>query len=374
MTHTNPTPERVSNLELFFDLVFVFTITQVAEVVVHHPDLSGIGHAAIELSVLAWMFGGYAWLTNTAGAITTSCRVVLLAGMAGFFVCALAVPHAFNEDGLAFGLGYFFVNLIHLGGLFLGNTPKAAVARLAPYNLTSAGLVLAAGFVTGPLDWWLWGGAVAVQIATPLLGRVEHGFELNPTHFAERHGLMILIVLGESLVSVGLAVTASDAHVSPALLLGALAGLAASAAMWWAYFVGEDERAARAHERAGQRQRADQGILGFGLAHLIMIFGIIAVAAATKLSLHELLAPMPTFGAGLMAAGCSLYLLGGAVFRWAMGYASPAARFAGAIAGVVVLPAGLYGSTAASLAAVAIVISVTIAIERYTDSRFALVG
>jgi len=248
-----------------------------------------------------------------------------------------------------------------------------AVARLAPYNLTSAGLVLTAGFATGPLDWWLWGGAVLVQIATPLLGRVEHGFELNPTHFAERHGLMILIVLGESLVSVGLAVTASDAHVSPALLLGALAGLAASAAMWWAYFVGEDERAARAHERSGQRQRSDQGILGFGLAHLIMIFGIIAVAAATKLSLHELLAPMPVFGASLMAAGCSLYLLGGAVFRWAMGHGNPAARFSGMILGVVVLPAGLYGSTAASLAAVAMVIFITIAIERRTDSGFELV-
>src|SRR4030095_8723232 len=90
-------PDRVSNLELFFDLVFVFTITQVAEVIVHHPDATGIGHAVLELTVLAWMFGGYAWLPSSAGGtINNSCRSILLVGMAAFFVCALSVPHAFD--------------------------------------------------------------------------------------------------------------------------------------------------------------------------------------------------------------------------------------------------------------------------------------
>jgi len=361
-------PTRVSSLELFFDLVFVFTITEVAEVIVHHPDGYGIGHAAIELSVLAWMFGGYAWLTNTAGRITTSCRSLLLAGMAGFFVCALAVPHAFDEDGLVFGIGYFAVNVIHLGGLFLGTTPAAAVRRLAAFNLTSAGLVLAAGFVTGPMDWVLWGGAIVVQVATPFIARPERGFVLNPTHFAERHGLMILIVLGESLVSVGLAASANDAHASPTLILGAVGGLAASAAMWWAYFAGEDEKAARAHEQATPRQRANHGLLGFGLAHLIMIFGAIAIAAATKLSLRDFLEPMTSFSAWLIAAGCSLYLLGGSVFRAALGYASPLPRLFGAIAAAFVAPAGARGSTALALGFVAIVIAATLFAERRVDT------
>ncbi|MEP6782324.1 MAG: low temperature requirement protein A [Acidobacteriota bacterium] len=364
MTSHDYVPDRVSTIELFFDLVFVFTITEVAEVIVHHPDLTGIAHAAIELTVLAWMFGGYAWLTNAAGSITLSCRSILIAGMAAFFVCALSVPHAFDEDGVVFGIGYLLVTIVHLTGLLLGSTPREAVLRLAPFNLISAGMVLAAGFVTGTLDWLLWGGAILVNIATPFLARANRGFELNPTHFAERHGLMILIVLGESLVSVGLAASASEAHVSATLILGALAGLAASAAMWWAYFDGEDEKAARAHERATTRQRADQGLLGFGAAHLIMIFGVIAVAAATKLQLHQLLSPMPRFAASLMAAGCALYLLGGALFRWALGYASPVARIGGAIAsGVVILP-GLYGSPAAALATIALVIFATLGVER----------
>src|SRR5690349_11549975 len=128
-------PDRVSNLELFFDLVFVFTITQVAEVVVHHPDGRGIALAMIELSILSWMFGGYAWLTNAAGPVTSSCRSILIAGMAGFFVCALAVPHAFDEDGFAFGAAYLLVNVIHLTGLLLGETPKRTVWRLGAFNM-----------------------------------------------------------------------------------------------------------------------------------------------------------------------------------------------------------------------------------------------
>jgi len=310
-------------------------------------------------------------LTNAAGPDTWPRRVLLLLGMAAFFVCALAVPHAFDEDGLAFGAAYLIVNLIHLGGFFLdsGRTPIQAVIKLAPFNLTSAGLVLAAGFVTGPIDWLLWGGAIAVQVATPFLAHADRGFVLNPTHFAERHGLMILIVLGELLVSVGLAAAASSRHADLALILGVLAGLSASAAMWWAYFAGEDEKAARAHEKATIRRRAVHGLLGFGLAHLIMIFGAVAIAAATKLSLQELLGPMDGFSAWLMAGGCALYLIGGAVFRGVMGHGSPIPRIFGAIAAAFVAPAGARGSTALALACVAFVIAGTLFVERAIDRK-----
>jgi low temperature requirement protein LtrA len=111
-----PVPERVSTLELFFDLVFVFTITQVSMVVASSPDGAGIARAAIQLGVIYWMYDGYAWMTNAAGPDTWQRTVLLLVGMAGFFVCALAVPRAFGEDGIAFGFGYLIVTLVHLCG------------------------------------------------------------------------------------------------------------------------------------------------------------------------------------------------------------------------------------------------------------------
>ena len=232
--------------------------------------------------------------------------------------------------------------------------------------------------MTGPLDWWLWGGAVAVaDRQTLLLGRVEHGFELNPTHFAERHGLMILIALGESLVSVGQAVTASDANVSPALLLGALAGLAASAAMWWAYFVGEDERVARAHEHAGQRQRADQGIRpplrsrapDYGFRHHRRCGGDQVFVARTAGADADVWS-RPDFRRGVRFTCSAAPCFDG---RWGM-RALPLDLQARSPASVYRRPGSVNGPTAASLGAVAVVISVTIAIERYTDSRFAPSG
>jgi low temperature requirement protein LtrA len=355
-------PERVSNLELFFDLVYVFTITQVADVVVHTPSSAGIAHAALELWILSWMYGGYAWLTNAAGPDTPKRRVLLLAGMAAFFICALAVPHAFDEDGIVFGIGYLLINLVHLTGLLLdpGRTPLKAVLRLAPFNLASAGLVLAAGWFTGRTDWVLWTGALAIQLATPFLSRTEQGFVINARHFAERHGLVILIVLGESLVSVGLA--AQGHHVDLPLALGALAGLLAATTMWWAYFVGEDTRAAQRFEAGDRRRRARHALNGYGFAHMVMIYGVIAIAAATKLSLHELTAPMPAFESWLMASGAALYLAGSAAFRAVIGFDSPLPRILGAVACLAAVPAGLFFSAAGELAAIAVLIAVTLAL------------
>src|SRR5215510_16159015 len=159
-------PERVSTLELFFDLVFVFTITQVSTIIVQSPDVESVARAAIQLGVIYWMYDGYAWMTNAAGPDTWQRTLLLLVGMAGFFVCALAVPGAFGEDGLWFGLGYLTVTIVHLIGFLLrpGATPVASIYGMAPGNLISAGLVLAAAWTHGPANWVLWSSALVLQI------------------------------------------------------------------------------------------------------------------------------------------------------------------------------------------------------------------
>lgn len=368
MSSVTAVPERVSTLELFFDLVFVFTITQVSTVIVQSPNPEGVARAAIQLGVIYWMYDGYAWMTNAAGPDTWRRTLLLLIGMMGFFVCALAVPGAFEEDGIVFGIGYLVAILVHLVGFLLrpGATPVASIYGIAPGNLISAGLVLAAGWVRGNADWVLWGSALTLQIATPVLTRRIHGFEFNAAHFAERHGCMLLIVFGESLVSVGL--SAQTQRVELALVLGAVAGLAATATMWWAYFVGENTRAAIAFEAAPPRRRVIQVLTGYELATVVMIAGVIAVAAGTRLRVYQLMLPAPPFEAGLIAGGAMLFLLGSAGFRLALGFGSPWPRALGALLCLAAVPAGMYVATATALAASAVAIATTLAIEHAIES------
>jgi low temperature requirement protein LtrA len=355
-------PERVSTLELFFDLVFVFTITQVATIIVQSPHGEGIARAAIQLGVIYWMYDGYAWMTNAAAPDTWQHRLLLLIGMAGFFVCALAVPGAFGDDGIVFGAGYLAVTVVHLVGFVLrpGATPIASIYGLAPGNLISAGLLLAAG-VAHRAAWVLWTSALVVQIATPVVTRRIQGFAFNPAHFAERHSGLLLIVFGESLLSVGLA--ARSRRVDLALVLGALACLAATAAMWWAYFVRDSARGAQAFAAAPPKQRVIQVLIGYELATAIMIFGVVAVAAATTLRVFDLLSPAPGFEAWLIAQGAMLFLLGSVGFRLALRFGSRLPRVLGAALCLVAVPVARHGSAAAGLLAIAAVIAATLASE-----------
>ncbi len=289
-------PARVSTLELFFDLVFVFTITQVTEIIVEHPDVAGLAQAAIVLFVIFWMYGGYAWLTNASKPDTAGRRMVLLAAMAAFFLASVSVPDAFGANGIAFGLAYLAVNVVHAVGfvVFAGLDALRPVLRLFGCNLISAGLVLAAGWVHGVADWVLWLAAVAVQLATPALAQTGRHYRINVEHFTERHGLVILIVLGESLINVALA----EAHAAVTLrtAVGILAGLLVAATIWWSYFVGDDDRASAALAAASPKRRATLAITGYFFAHLVMIYGILVLSAGIGVSAPELTARVDTPG------------------------------------------------------------------------------
>ena len=146
------TTDRVSTLELFFDLVFVFTITQVARLVSGAHGADGLGSAALILTIAWWMYGGYAWLTNAVVPSNTMRRGLLVVGMAGFLTMALAVPDAFDTTGWAFGLGYFVVNLVHSGLFLLSGGPSAATVARAIIdlrNMTTSFTMLAAKNVAG---------------------------------------------------------------------------------------------------------------------------------------------------------------------------------------------------------------------------------
>jgi low temperature requirement protein LtrA len=354
--------DRVSTLELFFDLVFVFTITQIALIIEHEPSWSAVAQAVLELLVIYWLYGGFAWLTNTLGSSTSRQRVVLLLGMAAFLIVSLTVPRAFGADGVAFGYAYLLLNVVHLAGFRFGGVASLAQAirSVAPTNLLACAFLIAAGYAGGPWHWPLWVAAVAVQWLPPALTRSAAAFPISAAHFGERHGLMILIVLGESLVSVALA--AEDLPVSLGLIAGVLCGLACSAAMWWCYFADDDERAVGA---LSANQRGSDALLGYDLPHVLMMAGVIGVAAGSRLSLPELTRPTGLAAASLIAGGAGLYLAGLSLFRTVLRYDEPWSRLVTAVLVLAFIPLGRYAGAAQELAGVGLAMAGMLLLERF---------
>ena len=379
------TGPRVSTLELFFDLVFVFTITQVTGVIDHDPGLPALGQAGLILVLLFWMYAGFTWLTNATGTATNGPRIAVLIGMAALLVCSMAVPEAFGESGLVFGVAYLVLTLTHAIAFRLFGDPagRRGILRIAPVNLLGAVLILVAGWLHGSWDWLLWGLVAAGYLIALLYFERSRDFSLEAGHFAERHGLMIIIALGESVVSVAVAATGRQLDLQ--LILGALCGFAAVAGLWWVYFVGDDEQAtAAALAGAGQAASADRGSPpprvvrraghGYDLTHLVMIAGIIGVAAGTRLGLEDLFAQAPHGGGALIAGGTALYLLGTAWLRTVFRLARVWPRVAGAVAALVAWPIGTLWGTAQALAAVAVVLAVTAVVGARHPARGAATG
>ena len=205
------------------------------------------------LGVTWWMYGGYAWLTNAVVPSNTLRRGLLVVGMAGSFTqMALAVPDAFDTTGWAFGVGYFVVNLVHSGLFLLSGGPAAVrpMRSLGPLNLLTATLVLVGGFTPTAWRYALWALALAVQIATPYLSPIGR-FTVAAGHFVERHGLVIIIALGESVVTIG--VGAESAHLDLRLLAVVVSGLVVAYFLYWTYFGGDEVRASTRSTRSATR-------------------------------------------------------------------------------------------------------------------------
>jgi low temperature requirement protein LtrA len=289
-----PPEERqgVSTLELFFDLVFVFTITQLTGVLVREPSWKGLLQVALMLGVIFWMYGGYAWLTNAVAPDRLTRRLTLLGGMAGFFVVALATPRAFAGSGTAFGLAYVAVVLVHLGMFARSSRVSVvkAIIGLAPFNLFTALLVLAGGVLGGTAQYLLWGAAVTLEWISPKIID-DSGFVIEPGHFVERHGLVVLVAIGESVIAVGIG--AARLAVNAELVAAAILGLSLSACLWWSYFGSDDGSAERALDDAPTEKRPKLAVDAFGYWHLLILLGIIAMAFALRTATGHAFAALP---------------------------------------------------------------------------------
>jgi len=303
---------RVTTLELFFDLVFVFAITQLTSVLVHELSLKGLAQVALVFGVLWWMYGGYAWLTNTMPPTSTSRRLLLMVGMAGFLSLALATPTAFTGGGVIWGLGYLVVVLVH-GGLYF--QVNRNIVRVLPTNGAAALAVIGAGVVRhGWGVYALWTLALLIPIVGPYFIKVEQNFSLNADHIVERYGLAVLITFGESVVAIGIGVSAVE--LDGKTVIAAVLALALVGALWWSYFARDDEVAVESLNRAATGPRTTMVLYGYYYAHLPLVIGIIGVAAGLKKVLGHAWSPLHGFPAALaLAGGVALYLVGDAWFR-----------------------------------------------------------
>jgi low temperature requirement protein LtrA len=348
--------QRVTPLELFFDLVFVFGFTQVTTVLSDDPTWGGLGHGLLILAALWWAWAAYAWLTNTVDPDVGAVWGAMLVAMAAMFVAALAVPDAFGRHGVVFGVAFLIVNVMHLTLYALGARRDrellAAILRIAPLALTGAALILAARFVHGTLRPTLWLAALAVGLFGPLLGGLS-GWRVQPAHFVERHGLIVIIAIGESLIAIGLG--ARHTGLGAGAIVAAVLGLAVVTSFWLAYF---DFFPIRGQQMLSDRSGAERTALArdvYTYLHLPMVAGIVLFAFAMKTTLAHVGDELDTIPALGLCGGPALYLFAYVALRLRVARTLGGGRLAAAVACALLLPVAVVVPALVALALVALV-------------------
>jgi low temperature requirement protein LtrA len=309
--------ERVTPLELFFDLVFVLAITQCTALMSRDPSWSGLAQGLLVLGMLWWAWTGYSWLTSVLDPEEGAVRLVMFGAMAALLLVSICVPEAFDSLALAFALIYGVVRSAHIA-LFMLASPdddalRHSVLGLAASTAVAVALLATASLFDGFAQGALWALALFLDMAGPYFFGAE-GWKLVPGHFAERHGLVVIIALGESIVAIGVgAAGALDLGVGTAAVLGV--GL--TAAMWWIYFdvvaIVSGRRLAEAEPGRVQNEMARDS---YSYLHLAMVAGIVLVALGLKKTIGHTGAHLDTVPAFAMLGGLALYLLGHVAFRY----------------------------------------------------------
>ncbi|MEV0431564.1 low temperature requirement protein A [Micromonospora sp. NPDC050495] len=356
----HPTAGHVTPVELFFDLVFVFTVTQLTGALEDHLTWAGLGRTVVLLGLLWYPYTSYAWLTNQVPPHTLATKLPLFAGMAGFLLTSVAIPAAFLQAGLLFALGYLVLTSVHLV-LFSHSEAHAAAVRLAPYNIGAALLVVLAAFITGAAAYALFTAAALIQAALPYLTprlswiRAAGTYRIAATHFVERHGLLVIVGLGESVVAIGASVDPYQRE--PGTAIAIVMSLALPAALWWTYFT-DTQDAVTALDTADPDTSTRLAARTYVLPHYLLLLGIILTATGIHATVAHPGAPADTRAAVALAGGTTLYLAGLTAVRLALRLDPPRSRPIGAVAVLATVPLGVAVSTGAQLAAVIIILTV----------------
>lgn len=360
--------DRVTMLELFFDLAFVFAFTQLSRLMAQEHDATGIAQALVILALLWWSWTSYGWLANIAHADQGIVRVAMLVAMGAMFVVGLVVLEAYDDlpgglfAPLVFVGAYLVARITH--GIVFAVASEPALRRRAllvvALSIAPSAVLLTAGALLGS-PWQLWLALAAVilePILTHLMSERADWRVRSTVHFTERHGLIVILALGESIIAIGVGVAREP--ISLPILTGVVLSLAVSAAMWWAYFarLAGSAEAALAARPEGLRARAARD--GYTYLHLLIVAGIVIAALGVEGALAHIEdgEPLGLFSAGALAGGLACYLVGTACFAWRVIGRPAWTRF---VAGAVLLAAVPVLAAVVPMAALAAVLAVLVA-------------
>lgn len=356
--------ERVMPLELFFDLVFVLAITQCTTLMSHNPTWEGIGQGMLVLGLLWWSWTAYAWLTSLFDPEEGGVRIALFAAMASFLIAAICVPETFGGLATEFAVAYGSVRVAHIVLFLIASRDDPGLRRstwgIAAGTGISIVLLLVGSFLDPGARAAVWGLALLLDVGEPYLFGSE-GWHLVPAHFAERHGLIVIIALGESIVAIG---AGAEATLSWGIAAAATLGIAVAAAMWWMYFdivaLVSARRLIRAERGKVQNELARDS---YSYIHFPMVAGIILVALGLKKTLGHVDDPLDTVIAFALLGGVAIYLLGLVAFRLRHVKTVNWRRLALALLLFALIPLGTEVSALAMVAIVAALLWLLVVVE-----------
>ena len=365
--------DRVSPLELFFDLVFVLALTQCTALMADEPTWTGLAKGVAILAVMWWAWVGYTWLCSVVNPEEGSVRLAMFTAMAGLLVVALAIPGAFGDEALVFALAYGIVRAMQVALLALADREDEGLRHsaigLAFSTAIGVSLLTAAAFADAELQGALWAIAIVLDIGGPLVID-SSGWRLMPEHFAERHGLIVIIALGESIVAIG--VGAEVVGVTAGVIAAAVFGIALAGALWWLYFDVVALVAARRLQNAKPgKEQNEIARDSFSYLHFAMVAGIVLLALGLKKTLEHTDEALKWVPATALLGGTAVYLLAHVAFRWRNIHTLNRQRLAMAIVLPLLIPVAHELPSLASLGGLAALLVGLVAYEaiRFGEAR-----
>jgi low temperature requirement protein LtrA len=365
--------ERVTPLELFFDLVFVLALTQCTALMATESSWRNLVEGLLVLGVLWWSWVGYAWLTSVVDPEEGGVRLVMFTAIGALLVVALCVPGAFGDDALLFAVAYGVVRAAHIALFVIASRddPKfrQSVQALAAGTAIGVGLLIVASGLDGGAQLLVWALALVLDMAGPYFFGAEGWSLEHPSHFAERHGLILIIALGESIVAIGVG---AGLVVDAGVVAAAVLGIAVASALWWLYF----DVVALLSERdlarlpAG-RERNERARDVYSYIHFPMVAGIVLAALGLKKTLGDVGKELDEVTAFAMLGGIALYLLAHVAHRYRNVHTVNTHRLVCAVVLLALAPLAVEIPALASLGLVAAALWVLIGLEavRFAGSR-----